>query len=185
MKKVLRHIAPAVFSLACLSSTAWAQTASESAVASAPAAAVKKHAPRAAQRRDFVEDRLGALHAQLKITSNEMPQWEAFAQTMRDSSQKTQAAYRDRADKLSTMTADDAMKSYADLAQMHADNTQKLAAAFSTLYAALSDDQKKTADVLFRDQYSHPQHGSRKRRAAHAGTASSASAAAPASAASN
>ena len=50
---------------------------------------------------------------------------------------------RERAQKLSSLNADDAMKAYAALAQMHADNTQKLAASFSTLYAALSDDQKK------------------------------------------
>lgn len=194
MKKVLRHAVPAALALAFLSTTAFAQTEAASAPAAAPAAAsapapakhMKKRPMHKMQPADFVEQRLGALHTQLQITADEMPQWEAFAQTMRDSATKTQQAYHDRSEQLSTMTADDAMKSYAELAQMHADNTQKLATAFSTLYAALSDDQKKTADVLFRDQYAH-RHTDRKHRAPHAAAGASATpaTAAPASAASN
>ncbi|MEF9672116.1 hypothetical protein QNM99_05835 [Pseudomonas sp. PCH446] len=50
------------------------------------------------------------------------------------------------------MNADEAMQSYARLAQMHADNLHKLATSFSALYGTLSADQKKTADKLFRSE---------------------------------
>lgn len=177
MKIVLRHAAPALLAFAFLSNGAWAQTPASSAVAASSAPA-----GHSGQRHAFLENRLAELHAQLKITTAEAPLWDAFAQTMRNSSAATEQAYADRAAKLSSMNADDAMKSYADLAQLHADNTEKLAKAFSPLYAGLSDEQKKTADVLFRKQPAHPSAKSRKR--AHAAEAAS-SAATSAPAASN
>jgi protein CpxP len=167
MKNTLRHIAaPTVLALAFMTSAAFAQTAAPAAPTSpAPAASTAhKHGHKRAQKReDFIEKRINNLHSQLKITAAQSSQWDAFAQTMRDSAKKAGDSYRERAQKLSTLNADDAMKSYAALTQMHADNTQKLAAAFSTLYATLSDDQKKTADVLFRDE-SAKQHAARKHR---------------------
>jgi protein CpxP len=173
MKNTLRHIAaPTVLALAFMTSAAFAQTATPAAPTSpAPAASTAhKHGhghghghKRAQKRGDFIEKRINDLHSQLKITAAQSSQWDAFAQTMRDSAKKAGDSYRERAQKLSTLNADDAMKSYAALTQMHADNTQKLAAAFSTLYATLSDDQKKTADVLFRDE-SAKRHAARKHR---------------------
>ncbi len=43
------------------------------------------------------------------------------------------------------------MQSYAQLAQVHAANTQKLATAFQTLYATFPDAQKQTADAVFQN----------------------------------
>ena len=181
MKIVLRHAAPALLTLAFLSNSVWAQTPASGAVgASSASAATAGHS---AKRHAFLERRLSELHAQLKITPAEAPLWDAFAQTMRDSSEATEQAYADRADKLPTLNADDAMKSYADLAQLHADNTQKLAKAFSPLYAGLSDEQKKTADVLFRKQPTQPPAKARKRaHAADAASSATESASAPAAA---
>jgi hypothetical protein len=99
---------------------------------------------------------------------------------MRDSAQNTSDAYQERAQKLPSMNAEDAMKSYAALAQMHADNTQKLAAAFGELYGTMSDAQKKTADVLFRDQHRKGHGTAHKRKHAAPGAAASAPASAPA-----
>jgi phage/plasmid-associated DNA primase len=135
----------------------------------------------AAAHQDFVTKRLNAMHAELGITEAQSTQWDAFAQTMRDSAANTDAAYKGRADKLATLNADEAMKSYADLAQLHAENTQKLAAAFSTLYASFSDAQKQNADVMFRNQRAQRQAMKRPQKRAPASSAAAASAPAPAS----
>ncbi|WP_338524379.1 Spy/CpxP family protein refolding chaperone [Pseudomonas batumici] len=145
---VLKAAMPAVLMLAFLTTSVSAQTtaaSSSDAVAQAAARHAKKHA-------DFVEKRVNELHAKLKITDQQSAQWEAYAKTMRDNANATDKAFLDRAQKLSSLNADDAMQSYAKLAQMHADNMQKLATAFSALYGTLSPVQKKTADKLFRNE---------------------------------
>jgi hypothetical protein len=42
--------------------------------------------------------------------------------------------------------------SYAQIARAYADNTERLATAFDSLYASLSDTQKQAADAMFRQQ---------------------------------
>jgi protein CpxP len=151
MNPTLRSIAtPAVFAVALLSAPVWAQTAPTTGAPgpiTTPAAS-KDHAQKHA---DAVESRITDLHTKLKITDQQSKQWDAFAQTMRDNAQKADQAFRDRAQKLSTMSATDAMKSYADLTQLHADNMKKLSSSFSDLYAVLSPDQKQVADAMYRN----------------------------------
>jgi hypothetical protein len=96
--------------------------------------------------------RLRALQTELHITDAQMPQWNAFAQAMRDNATRTDALFRDRAKTVSTMTALDNMKSYAQIARAYADDTEALAEAFAPLYAALNEQQKQTIDGLFREQ---------------------------------
>jgi protein CpxP len=173
MKNAIRHIAaPTVLALAFMTSSVFAQTATPSAPASpAPAASSgHKHGHGHGRKhgRDhasFIEKRINDLHSALNITAAQSSQWDAFAQTMRDSAKKTDDAYRDRAQKLPSLNADDAMKSYAAITQLRADNTQKLTTAFSALYATLSADQKNTADVMFRYQRAKRHAGMRGQRA--------------------
>lgn len=96
--------------------------------------------------------RLRALQAQLHISDAQMPQWNAFAQAMRDNATKTDDSFRQRAKAVSGMTALDNMKSYAQIARVYADNTEALAQAFAPLYDALSDQQKQTINTLFREE---------------------------------
>jgi hypothetical protein len=49
------------------------------------------------------------------------------------------------------MSAVDNMQSFAQIEQQRAQDTQKLVPAFQALYASLNDQQKKTADQLFRN----------------------------------
>lgn len=176
-KTVLKTVAPALFVFALGATSAWAQTAaSEPAASSSTAAAATQHGARRAQKHaDFVEQRIEQLHAELKITDQQEQQWNAYAEVMRENARSTDSAIRDRAQKLQTLNADEAMKSYASLAQLHADNMQKLANAFSTLYASLSDDQKAIADPLFRNEHRRP-HG---KRSGHKPAAAAAAASAP------
>ncbi len=98
------------------------------------------------------EARLRALQAQLHITDAQMPQWNAFAQAMRDNATNTDALFRQRAKAVGSMTALDNMKSYAQIAHAYADNTEALAQAFAPLYGVLSDQQKQEIDTLFRQE---------------------------------
>jgi protein CpxP len=92
------------------------------------------------------------LHDQLGITPAQQPQWDQFIAVTRSNALAMHQAFADRGDKLGTLNAADNMQSYADLAKVHADNMAKAAAAFGTLYAALSPEQKQTADAIFRNR---------------------------------
>ena len=48
------------------------------------------------------------------------------------------------------MTALDDLKNYQKVTQAHVDGLKNLIASFEALYAAMPDDQKKTADHVFR-----------------------------------
>lgn len=158
MKTTLRSLTlPALVSFALASSPLWAQqgtpeAASPTAGAQKPptstAPSTKDHGQKHA---DAVEHRIADLHTQLKITDQQAKQWDAFAQTMRDNARKADEAFRERAQKLPTMSAPDAMKSYADLTETHADNMKKLSSAFSDLYDVMSPEQKQIADAMYRN----------------------------------
>jgi periplasmic protein CpxP/Spy len=116
------------------------------------AAATTAAAPQSEQQ--AADARIQALQAALKITPAQTPQWNSFAQAMRDNAAATDALFRDRATNAKSMNAVDNMRSYAAVAHAYADNTQKLSDAFAALYASLSDAQKQAADTLFRQQAS-------------------------------
>jgi protein CpxP len=96
-----------------------------------------------------VEQHIKQLRAQLDITVAEKPQWDQFAQVMRDNAVQMEQAFAARAANVATMTADENMQSYSQLAQVHAANMQKLASAFQVLYNTFPDAQKKVADTVF------------------------------------
>ena len=153
MKTSIRKVfMPALLTFVFTSASAWAQTPASSAAPTTPGGRAAAHAQK---HQDIVAQRIDELHAELKITDQQSQQWDAFAQTMRDNAASADQAFHERAQKLPSMNADEAMKSYASLTQVHAENMQKLSTAFSALYATLSDDQKATADVLFRNDHSH------------------------------
>jgi periplasmic protein CpxP/Spy len=117
------------------------------ATASKPATAVEQ-----------VEQRISQLHAQLHITPAQQTQWDQFAQVMRDNASNMNQALAQRSATFATLNAVDNMQSYAQIAQEHAQDTQKLATAFATLYGTFSDEQKKNADTVFRAHGPHPTH---------------------------
>jgi hypothetical protein len=117
-----------------------------------PATPAAQQAPdkNAASLKQAIDQRIAALKAKLAITDAQGPAWEVFAGAMRDNADSTNALFTQRAQSAATMSAVDNMKSYATLARAYADNMDKLADAFGKLYAGLSPEQQKTADVLFR-----------------------------------
>jgi hypothetical protein len=108
--------------------------------------------PLSAATQAAVDQRIHTLRSQLGITEAQMPLWSAFAEVMRDNAASTEALFTQRAANVSTMSATDNMHSYVQIARAYADNTERLATAFDSLYASLSETQKQAADTLFRQQ---------------------------------
>jgi periplasmic protein CpxP/Spy len=123
--------------------------------APSPAAATPSGPPApSAETQAAVDQRIKMLQTQLGITEAQMPLWSAFAQAMRENAAATDALFTQRAGAVATMNATENMHSYAQIARAYADNTERLATAFDSLYASLSDTQKQAADTLFRQQAS-------------------------------
>jgi prophage DNA circulation protein len=121
--------------------------------ASAPAAAPSSNSPApSAATQAAIDQRIKTLQSQLGITEAQMPLWSAFSQAMRDNAAATDALFTQRAGAVATMNAPDNMRSYAQIARAYADNTERLATAFDSLYASLSETQKQAADTMFRQQ---------------------------------
>ena len=134
-------------------SAGFAQSAAPTPPTAAPAAAQSSSAPApSAATQAAVDQRIRTLQSQLGITEAQMPLWSAFAQAMRENAAATDALFTQRAGAVATMNAPDNMHSYAQIARAYADNTERLATAFDSLYASLSETQKQAADTLFRQQ---------------------------------
>jgi hypothetical protein len=119
-------------------------------------------------RADHVEGRIAFLKAELKITDDQAPQWEAVAQSMRQQSAAMTAVReqiraqrgkdqgpRDRTERRQALTAPEILAFRekvtavrAQTAAAAAEGQHQFAAAFGALYNRLNDDQKKTADQL-------------------------------------
>ena len=96
-----------------------------------------------------IERHIKKLRIQLSITSVEQPQWEQFAQVIRDNAARMTSILMARSSAAGIMGAEDNMQSYAQLAQVHATNMQNLASAFQTLYMSFTAQQRQLADSVF------------------------------------
>ena len=123
-----------------------AQAASPEAMAS-PAASASKPAGTAP-----IEARITELHKRLKITDAQKTQWDNLAQVMRDNAQAMAELQKQRAANAESMSAVDAVKSYAAVIEAHEAGMKKFIPAFEALYGSMSDAQKKIADSLFRSR---------------------------------
>ena len=119
-----------------------------------------------------VEDRIKYLHTQLKITSAQESQWNAFADVMRNNGETMGKLFEARHANPNVSALDD-MKQYAEITQAHADGTKKLVDAFEPLYNSFSPEQKKLADTTFRRQppEGRPHHNRSRKPAAPASDA--------------
>jgi len=128
-------------------------------------------APRAthgATGAEQINERITQMHQRLKITPDQQPAWDEFAQVMRDNMTSVEQAYQQRRDQVETMSAPDNMRNFAQIEAERAAGIQKLAASFQTLYDGMSEDQRKVADSMFRH---YEDRGPVRKRAAKAGDA--------------
>jgi periplasmic protein CpxP/Spy len=138
----MKTILAALVAFAFLIGGAYAQRPSADA---STAATMKSDAKRNTELERHIKD----LHAKLKITPAEESQWVSVAQTMRDNANDLDKAIEKRQAIVSNGTAIDDLNAYGEIVQAHADAIKKLSAVFASLYASMSDDQKKVADEVF------------------------------------
>jgi hypothetical protein len=109
---------------------------------------------------DRIEDRIKNLQSALQITPAQEELWNNLTQVMRDNAKVMDDLTKARAENAKTMNAVEDLKSYAQITEAHSEGLKKYVPAFEALYASMSDDQKKNADILFR----MGKHGKPKRR---------------------
>jgi len=95
-----------------------------------------------------IEGRIAFLKTELGITEAQLPQWNAFADAMREGAKSMQAAMT--ANMGAGMPATAPARSDAMVAMMTArlETTKKVSESGKALYAVLTDAQKKSADDL-------------------------------------
>jgi hypothetical protein len=138
-------------------SVAHADTVTSAAMQLAQATTPQTAAPRAPAgaastetKSETVEQRIATLHDQLKIAPDEEKKWDAVAKAMRDNAANLDKVVADsHTTAPDSMTAVEDLKMYQKYAQAHVDGLKHLISSFSTLYSAMPDAQKKTADAVF------------------------------------
>jgi LTXXQ motif family protein len=103
---------------------------------------------------EHVEGRLAFLKTELKITDAQLPLWNTFAQALRDNA-KTMGSMMQGGGKQGGMmgmnqsaTLPEKLATREKMMTAHLEGLHKLKAAVDPLYAALTEEQKKTADQL-------------------------------------
>ena len=95
-----------------------------------------------------VEGRLAFLKTELKITDAQLPLWNAVADAMRANAKNMGDMAGGMMGGSQTATLPDKLAMREKMITTHLEALRKFKAAVDPLYAALSDEQKKTADEL-------------------------------------
>ena len=106
-------------------------------------------APAGGGHNNGLETRISDLHQKLQITPAQEKKWAAVAKVMQENAEAGRKMVEEKRQDAETKTAVADLNAYADVAELHAKNTRKLAKVFASLYDAMSPDQKKTADAVF------------------------------------
>lgn len=143
--------------LVALPAAALAQSTQSPPAVTTPPPSTATTSPMAAHRapgataQERVETYIRQLHAQLRITPSEQPQWERYVAVMRENARDMDAVIAQRIQQFPTMDAMQNMQSYEKLAEAHAEHLQKLVRAFGDLYNAMPESQKRLTDQVFRE----------------------------------
>ena len=98
-----------------------------------------------------IESHIQDMHAKLGITAEQEEQWKLVAQVMRDNEAAIAPLIEQRKANTNAMTAIDDLNSYAQISAAHVEGIRNFTTAFTTLYAVMSESQKKDADTMFRN----------------------------------
>src|SRR6516162_8303794 len=95
-----------------------------------------------------LEGRLAFLKTELKITDAQLPLWNVFAQAMRDDASTMQVMPHPMMEMNKAATLTDKLAARETRLSARLDALRRLKVAVDPLYAALTADQKKTADEI-------------------------------------
>ena len=95
-----------------------------------------------------VEGRIAFLKAELKVTDAQQPLWNAVAEAIRSNVKDMAGMPHGMAMMGGSATLPEKLAAHEKMMAAHLDGLRRVRTAFEPLYAALSADQKKTADAL-------------------------------------
>jgi len=105
--------------------------------------------PMMAAMAGHVEGRLAFLKTELKITDAQLPLWNTFAQAVRDNAKAMQdMMHGGMMGTSQSASLPDKLAMREKMMTSHLDALRKLKTAVDPFYAALSDEQKTTADEI-------------------------------------
>jgi protein CpxP len=150
MLKRTKYCLPSLAVIALFGAALGAPSAAFSQTAN-PGASSAATTDKADKPLEKAEARIKEMHAKLKITPAQDPQWEDFVKAQRDNAEQLSQLEEKREEGASSGNAVDDFKNYEQLVDAHADGLKKVVPAFEKLYDSLSDQQKKMADAMFRN----------------------------------
>ena len=98
---------------------------------------------------NHIEGRLAYIKAELKITEAQESLWNTYAAAARDNANAMRAHCTTMMSRRSGLSLPDRLEQHEQLMATQLDAIRAMNKALKPFYAALSDDQKKTADQLF------------------------------------
>ena len=96
------------------------------------------------------EARLAGLKAALKITPEQQGKWDALVQVMKDNAKDLDDLRKARTKSRKDMNAVEDMNNYIQVSEAHLAGMKKMLPTFEDLYNSMSDEQKKSADSIFK-----------------------------------
>ena len=103
---------------------------------------------------DHVEGRIAFLKAELKITEAQMPQWNAFADVLRENARRMSGMRTTMSgifgQDSASVSAPDRLDRMEQMISIMLEAVKGTKAAFVPLYAVFTEEQKKVADQLIR-----------------------------------
>lgn len=154
----VRTIASATFLVAVFTIVHVSNVSAQADGAVPPAAERPNAAPHMKHTFEHSAARIKDLHDRLQITKAQEDLWSKVAQAMKENEEAMRARISERKSHLKTMTAVEDLKSFQTIADQHSDGLKQLIPVFEKLYAAMSPDQQKHADVVFREHQRHQGH---------------------------
>jgi len=91
------------------------------------------------------------MYDNLRITPNQQPAWNRFAQSSLQNASALEQLYRQRRDSMQSMDAVQNLNAFARIQTQQAQDLQRLVPEFQALYTVLSPQQRQTADQMFRN----------------------------------
>lgn len=105
-----------------------------------------------------IQFRLQKLHDRLGITPAQQPQWDNLAGSIRQAAQVVRGSPAAQALRSGDLNAVQKLQAMADLAGLRAQAMQQVVPAAQALYAALSPQQRQTADAMLQRFGHHERH---------------------------
>ena len=104
------------------------------------------------------EQRLTRFKSELKLTAEQEPLWQAFAEKSKAEAGKGFQAWRERMNDTKPVSAPERMAQLQDIMKQRVAALESVSESFNRLYAALTPEQKAAADRHFSNAGRH-QHG--------------------------